>query len=93
MLRTEKKAKYVIKVCDSLPCKVNKSMALINKIRDILNIEPGQTTADGLFSMEIVSCLGLCDESPVIMINEEVYGKLTVKKLENILYSLKNNEN
>jgi len=93
MLSTEKKAKYAIKVCNSLPCKVNKSSSLVDVMRQILHIEPGQTTADGLFSLEIVSCLGLCDQSPVILINEEVYGKLTAKKLVKLLSSLQDNEN
>ena len=58
-------------------------------IRDELGIDDGQTTADGLFSLKCVACLGCCSLSPVMMINEDTYGSLTPDKTKKILKELR----
>lgn len=81
------KGKYIIKVCDGTACHIKGSMNLLAEIKSILGLEPGETTADGLFSLETVNCIGSCALAPVIMINEEYYGKLTPAKLRAVLES------
>jgi NADH-quinone oxidoreductase subunit E len=88
MLTTEKRGKYVIRICDSLSCHINKSFDLEKYIWGILNIRPGQTTRDNKFTLEIVDCLGLCDHAPVMMVNQTIYGQLDVPKLMHILRQL-----
>jgi NADH-quinone oxidoreductase subunit E len=88
MLTTEKRGKYVIRICDSLSCHINKSFDLEKYIWGILNIKPGETTPDNKFTLEIVDCLGLCDQAPVMTVNQTIYGQLDVPKLMQILRQL-----
>jgi len=92
MLDTEIKGKYLIKICDSLSCRINQSLNLIKSIRDILNIQPGETTPDNKFTLEVVDCLGACDQAPVMMVNKTIYGKLNKAKLKNILNDLQSKD-
>jgi len=72
------KGKYEIKCCDGTACHVRGSMPVLNAVRQKLGLKEGQTTtADGLFSLETVSCLGACGLAPVVMINEKVYPQMT----------------
>ena len=77
--------KYVIRVCVGTACHVSKASMLVDTLQDILDIEPGDTTEDGLFTLTTVSCLGCCSLAPVMMINDETYGKLTPKKVRQII--------
>lgn len=80
------KGKYIIKVCDGTACHVKKSENLVNLLRKKLNLKNDEiTTADQLFTIETVSCLGACGLAPVIVINEEVYGNMTEKKIDDLL--------
>ncbi len=88
MLSTERRGKYVIRICDSLSCHINKSFDLEKYIWGILNIKSGETTPDGKFTLEIVDCLGLCDQAPAIMVNQTIYGKLNISRLMNVLKQL-----
>ena len=81
--------KYLIMLCQGTACHVNSSELILQTIRDELGIEDGQTTADGLFSLKCVACLGCCSLSPVMMINEDTYGSLTPDKTKNILKELR----
>lgn len=82
----EPKGKYEIKVCDGTACHVRGSMPVLNALRAGLNIQPGQlTTSDGLFSLEIVSCLGACGLSPVVVINGKVHPKMTSDAIKIVL--------
>ncbi len=77
--------RYVIKVCDGTACHVNNSKSLVTAIQDNLNITENETTDDGLFTLQKVACLGCCSLAPAVMINEETYGRLTGKKVQQIL--------
>lgn len=79
------KGKYIIKVCDGTACHIKGSMNLLAEIKNILGLEPGETTADGLFSLETVACIGACGLAPVAVINEEYHGNLTPASLREIL--------
>jgi len=79
------KGKYIIKVCDGTACHIKGSVNLLAEIEAILGIEPGQTTDDGLFSLETVACIGACGLAPVAVINDEYHGNLTPASLRQIL--------
>jgi len=83
----EPKGEYIIKVCDGTACHIKGSLNLVDEIKSILGIAPGETTPDRKFSLETVNCIGSCALAPVIMINEEYYGKLTPAKLRAVLQS------
>lgn len=83
-------AKYKIKICDGTACHVQGSLSLIDVLEKELGLKPGETTADGLFSLEVVRCLGICASAPVMLINEQLHSKLTTKKLDELVKELKN---
>ncbi|MBR1731199.1 MAG: NADH-quinone oxidoreductase subunit NuoE [Ruminococcus sp.] len=87
--RFEPVGKYLIMLCQGTACHVNSSELILQTIKDELGIEDGQTTADGLFSLKCVACLGCCSLSPVMMINEDTYGTLTPDKTKKILKELR----
>lgn len=87
--RFEPVGKYLIMLCQGTACHVNSSELILQTIKDELNIDDGQTTEDGMFSLKCVACLGCCSLSPVMMINEDTYGSLTPDKTKKILKELR----
>ena len=87
--RFEPVGKYLIMLCQGTACHVNSSELILQTIKDELDIDDGQTTEDGLFSLKCVACLGCCSLSPVMMINEDTYGSLTPDKTKKILKELR----
>lgn len=87
--RFEPVGKYLIMLCQGTACHVNSSELILQTIQDELGIHDGQTTADGLFSLKCVACLGCCSLSPVMMVNEDTYGSLTPDKTKRILKELR----
>ena len=81
----EPKGKYNISVCLGTACFVKGSQALLDRLKERLKIDEGQTTPDGKFSIDATRCVGACGLAPVFTINNEVYGKATVKKLDEVL--------
>ncbi len=77
--------KNLIKICDGTACHVNASSLIIKTIENELKIANDETTEDGLFTLQKVACLGCCSLSPVVMINDNTYGKLTPKKVKELL--------
>lgn len=75
-LSEKPRAKYPLQVCRSVVCRVNESDSLLNTLRRLLNIEVGEVTYDGRFTLEEVPCFGACDEAPAVRINGVVYGHL-----------------
>jgi NADH-quinone oxidoreductase subunit E len=92
MLSTNERGKYIIRVCKSLPCHVANGEKVINQLKKRLNIDFGETTEDGLFTLEQSSCLGLCGVSPVMLINDEAYGNLTPEKVDKIINKITEEE-
>ena len=80
--------KYLILLCKGTACHVNGANEIEIAVCDELNITNGETTKDGLFTLNNVACLGCCSLSPVMMINGETYAKLTPKKARKILKEL-----
>jgi len=89
MLTTEEQGKYVIRICDSLPCYLNKSDGVLGVIEKELEIKAGETSADRKFTLEVVPCLGLCDKAPAMMVNDRIYGNLTEQSVKKIIAELK----
>lgn len=83
------KGKYKISVCLGTACYVKGSGDVYNKLVSELGIEGGQCTSDGKFSLEACRCIGACGLAPVMTINDEVYGRLTVDEIEGILAKYK----
>lgn len=89
----EPKGKYVIKICNGTACHVKKSANLIEAIQKKLGFENGKnTTVDMLFTLEAVSCLGACGLAPAMVINDNVYGLLTVESAVDIIEKIRKNE-
>ena len=84
--------KYLIMICKGTACYVNGANAVADAVMEELGIGDNQTTADGLFSLSLVSCLGCCSLAPVMMINEDTYGSLTPEKVIKILRDIKAKE-
>lgn len=85
--------KVVMEVCRTGPCCLVGVEKLIKHIEQTLNIKPGETTADGMFTLKTVECLGACGYGPMMQIGEEYHERLTVEKLDNLLNVLKNKNN
>jgi NADH-quinone oxidoreductase subunit E len=87
------KGKYVVRVCDGTACHVKKAEDLINTIKKELGLKDGErTSADGLFTLEVVACLGACGLAPVVVIGEEVHGEMTVQKVKELLQNIRKGE-
>lgn len=95
LFTTTPKGKYVVRCCNNAPCHVKKSKAVLDAIKEYLNLPMNGTTPCGTFTLEFTSCLGLCAVAPVMMINDEVYGNLTPEKAVAILkdYKMKGQSN
>ena len=84
--------KHIIKVCHGTACHVQNANAITDAIQDALKVNDGETTEDGLFTLESVACLGCCSLAPVMMIGDETYGKLTGDKAKKIIRDIKRQE-
>ncbi len=79
------KGKYHIAVCLGTACFVKGSEKILDRVKERLGIDVGETTSDGKFSLEATRCVGACGLAPVFTINNEVYGKATVKMMDEVL--------
>ena len=84
--------KYLIMICKGTACYVNGAERIVDAVKEELGIGDNETTADGLFSLSLVSCLGCCSLAPVMMINEDTYGSLTPDKVKAILRDIREKE-
>ncbi len=81
--------RYHVQVCRGTACHVKGSQQTLSAIQRSLNIKPGQTSRDGLFSLEVVACLGACGLAPLMAVNGEFHAGATSDKVGRILRSLK----
>ncbi|MDP3488265.1 MAG: NAD(P)H-dependent oxidoreductase subunit E [Bacillota bacterium] len=82
---TRPRGRYIIRVCESAPCHVVGAHNILTALGKTLNVRTGETTADGKFTLEVTSCLGICGVAPAIMINDTVHGNLTPELLASVL--------
>jgi len=79
------KGKYKIQICMGTACYVKGAGAILDKLKEKLGLNVGECTEDGLFSLEACRCIGACGLAPVMMINDDVYGRLVPDDIEGIL--------
>jgi NADH-quinone oxidoreductase subunit E len=84
--------KHIIRMCHGTACHVQNVTEITESMIDHLGIKDGETTVDGLFTIETVACLGCCSLAPVMMIGEETYGKLSPTEALKIIKEIKRNE-
>jgi NADH-quinone oxidoreductase subunit E len=84
--------KYIVRVCHGTACHVQNAGAVTDDLVSFLGIKDGETTADRVFTLETVACLGCCSLAPVMMIGDETYGKLTGKKAVDVVKAIKRDE-
>jgi NADH-quinone oxidoreductase subunit E len=89
MYSTKPRGKNIIRLCESPPCYLKGSENILRKLSTELQVKPGETTADGLFTLELAACLGICGNAPVMMINQDVYGDLTDSRAVEIINKIK----
>lgn len=83
--KTTKPGKHQIAICMGTACYLKGGQDLVDETQSILNIEEGQVTDDGLFSIDPVRCLGCCGLAPVLMVGDEVFGKVQKDKMAEII--------
>ncbi len=89
MFRMQPEGRYIIQVCEGLSCYlVGGADPLIDHLSKRLKIKPGETTPDGKFTLQIVQCLAACDCAPALKVNDELYGNLTLEKIDELLMEL-----
>jgi NADH:ubiquinone oxidoreductase subunit E len=87
---TNPKGKHTIKFCMGTACYVGGVPQLVEKAKQVLGIDVGETTSDGLITLEICRCVGACSQAPVIVIDEEVMGRVKPNKLPQAIKQLQN---
>lgn len=85
LLSTEPRGKHIIQVCKDVPCYVNDAFDVRKSVESLLHISLGETTRDGLFTLEETACIGCCDEAPAMLVDLEPYTNLTKEKIHQIL--------
>jgi len=84
--------KHLVRVCQGTACHVLGAVEIMDHFKEQLGIEEDGTTADGLFTLESVRCLGCCSLAPAMMIDNETYGRLTRDKVDDIIASYRGEE-
>ena len=79
------KGKYVIGVCLGTACYVKGAQLVCDKFSELLGIKPGETTPDGLFTLDVLRCIGACAVAPAVSINGKVYPQVKVDNVKNII--------
>ncbi|MBE5899481.1 MAG: NAD(P)H-dependent oxidoreductase subunit E [Lachnospiraceae bacterium] len=86
----EPKGKYIIGCCLGTACYVKGAQQIIDKFSEVLDIKPGETTKDGMFTIDALRCIGACGIAPAVSINGKVYPKMSVDKVPTIVESYRN---
>ncbi|MBS3781343.1 MAG: NADH-quinone oxidoreductase subunit NuoE [Candidatus Thermoplasmatota archaeon] len=83
--RFEPQGEHVVRICHGTACHVKGADGITDAVEDTLNIDSGETTDDGMFTLERVACLGCCSLAPVIMVDDTAHGNLTREKAKEVL--------
>lgn len=89
---TEPRGKHTIKFCMGTACYVGGTPQLIEKAKQVLGIDPGETTEDGLITLELCRCVGACSQAPVVTVDEEIYGRVRPNKFPKIIHDIQEME-
>src|SRR2546426_1172898 len=82
------KGQYLLQVCRSLSCEICGSRAITDRLREKLNVEPGETTNDGKFTLVELECLGSCGTAPALLINDVLHENVTVETIDRLIARL-----
>ncbi len=82
---TRPRGRHTLKLCMGTACYVGGTPQLIDKAKQLLNIKPGETTADGALTLELCRCVGACSQAPVATVDDAVFGRLRPNKLQQLL--------
>lgn len=86
---TKPKGKYTVSICLGTACYVRGGKEVVNKLKEVLSIDVGETTEDKIFSLQVMRCIGACGLAPAMTINDKVYKQVNPNKLHRILGMLK----
>ncbi|MCL2009985.1 MAG: NADH-quinone oxidoreductase subunit NuoE [Synergistaceae bacterium] len=89
MFRFQPEGKYVVRLCRGTACHVQGSGLIADQLERVLGIKDGETTQDMMFTLQCVACLGCCSLAPVMMVGDDVHGRLTPEKAAGVLDALK----
>jgi NADH:ubiquinone oxidoreductase subunit E len=84
-LGTERKGRFIIRLCRTISCDLAGKEAVARQLENDLGIGFGQTTKDGNFTLEYANCIGLCDQGPALLVNDELHTRVTPEKVHEIL--------
>ena len=84
-LRQESKGRFVFRLCQTISCDLAGKAAVARQLENDLGIKFGATSADGRFSLEWASCLGMCDQGPALLVNDKVYTRVTPEQVHLII--------
>ncbi len=90
--KLEPPGKYNIAICMGTACYLKGAPDLVDEVKTTFNIKEGQTTADGMFHLDVVRCLGCCGLAPVMTVNGQIYGKVKREEVARILSKYKKEE-
>lgn len=85
---TSPRGRHTVKFCMGTACYVGGTPQLIDKVKQQLGIEPGQTTKDGAITLEICRCVGACSQAPVVVVDEQMYGRVRPNKFPQIIRTI-----
>ncbi len=88
-IKTKPTGKYVIRVCQTISCDMAGKEEIIKALEKELSIKCGETTKDMLFTLETTNCIGMCDQGPAMLVNDEVYTKMDSKKVVELVREYK----
>lgn len=89
---TTPRGKHTIKFCIGTACYVGGINQIIEKAKQILGIEPGETTEDGLITLELCRCVGACSQAPVIVVDDDIHGRIKPNKFPKVIQDIKKQE-
>lgn len=88
-LSTEAKGKFVIRLCRTVSCQMQNNKIVARQLENELGIQFGETTENGRFSLEWSNCLGMCDQGPALLINDQIYTRITTDKVHQLIEDCK----
>ena len=89
---TEPRGKHIVKFCIGTACYVGGASQLIDKAKQVLGIEPGATTSDGLITLEVCRCVGACRQAPVVVVDEINHGRVKPSQFGKVLTDIQKSE-
>ncbi|MFP4141559.1 MAG: NADH-quinone oxidoreductase subunit NuoE [Planctomycetota bacterium] len=84
-LTTQPQGRFVIRLCQTITCDIAGKAAVARQLENDLGIKFGQTTPDGMFTLEYANCVGMCDQGPAMLVNDDVHTKVTPERIHDIL--------